>query len=67
MLDYGLLMRLNSRPKYVNEEEIEHIRQVRNAVIYGGARNSLVEWMLSDEWTKIPTEGVPLSISGEIG
>ena len=52
MVDYNLIYMLTSRPPYENPEEVEYIRQARNAVLYGGKVNSLVSWTLSDEWTR---------------
>lgn len=33
--------------------DAEDLRHARNAVLYGGKQNPLVEWTLSPEWTEI--------------
>lgn len=68
-LDQELIDRLlfenATRPD--NAEEVAMVRQARNAVCYGGTTNSLISWMLSDEWEQIPTEGPALpACSGTI-
>lgn len=38
--------------------DTEILNQARNSVLYGGAKNSIVEWTLSDEWISVePFEG----------
>lgn len=32
--------------------DLDTLNSARNAVTYGNRKNSLVEWTLSDEWTK---------------
>lgn len=34
-------------------EEIENLRAMRNAVAYGGEKNSIIEWINRPEWTEV--------------
>lgn len=51
-------------------DDAETLRRARNAVLYGGETNPLVEWTLSDEWTSVCAAFIrnpcPTVIDGEI-
>lgn len=38
----------------MEESEMQRIRRMRNATMYQGIRNSIIEWMISDRWTEVP-------------
>lgn len=35
-------------------QDIDELNALRQKVVYGGYRNPLVEWTLSDEWLETP-------------
>jgi len=54
--------------------DLDILNNARNGVLYGGVRNSLVEWTLSEEWTtpmkgrsQDPVSGVIVTSEGKSG
>lgn len=47
----------------LDQDEITRVNCLRNAVAYGGVKNSIVEWMNSPEWTQ-PSK--PMRYRGEV-
>jgi hypothetical protein len=58
-----------NKGKHMNYNQEADDRQAmstaRNKVLYGGEKNTIVEWTLSEEWLTIPNDRPQEPVSGE--